>query len=156
VSNPPNVLQAIAAADFTRPVDNARAEVNRFDLLEGSVSANFHNVQFSFGKQSQWLGPGQAGSMLLSNNAEPMLMLKIDSVVPYEIPLFSRLLGPARSEFFIGQLSGTVFESDRGVLLGPGGSPATYLHGTKISFKPTLTSNRMASGANHWAGTSAT
>jgi hypothetical protein len=137
-SDPPAVLNAIANADFTRPVSNARAAVNRFDVLEGTVSLNLHNVQISFGKQSQWLGPGQTGPWLMSNNAEPMLMLKIDGVAPFEIPLLSRVLGPARSEFFIGQLAGHQFEFNRPVLLGPGDiNPQPYLHGTKVSFKPT-------------------
>jgi hypothetical protein len=136
--DPLNVQQAIAVADFTLPIGGGRAEVNRFDLLEGSVSFDFHDLQFSFGKQSQWLGIGQTGPWLFSNNAEPVLMLKIDSVTPYEIPLISRLLGPVRSEFFIGQLAGHQFEFNRGVLLGPGGiSPQPYLQGSKISFKPT-------------------
>lgn len=136
--DPLNVQQAIAAADFTLPVSNGRAEVNRFDLLEGSVSFDFHDVQVSFGKQSQWLSIGQTGPWLFSNNAEPILMLKIDDVTPYEIPWISRLLGPARSEFFIGQLSGHQFEFNHGVLLGPGGiSPQPYLQGAKVSLKPT-------------------
>jgi hypothetical protein len=137
-SNPVGVLQAIANADFTLPVSNAMPGVNRFDLLEGTVSFNLHNVQISFGKQSQWLGSGQAGPWLMSNNAEPMLMLKIDSVAPFEIPLLSRVLGPARSEFFIGQLAGHQFEFNRPVLLGPNDiNPQPYLHGSKVSFKPT-------------------
>jgi hypothetical protein len=137
-SDTPGVLQAIASADFTRPISNAMPGVDRFDLLEGTVSLNLHNVEASFGKQSQWLGSGQAGPWLMSNNAEPMLMLKIDSVAPFEIPLLSHLLGPARSEFFVGQLSGHQFELNGHTLLGPGGiNPQPYLHGTKISFKPT-------------------
>ncbi|MFZ0762120.1 MAG: capsule assembly Wzi family protein [Candidatus Sulfotelmatobacter sp.] len=138
LSDPPSVQQAIAAADSTLPVSDGRAELNRFDLLEGSVSFDFHNTQFSFGKQSQWLGIGQTGPWLFSNNAEPVLMLKIDDVVPYEVPLLSRLLGPVRSQFFIGQLAGDQFEFNQGVLLGPGGiRPQPYLQGTKLSFKPT-------------------
>jgi len=86
-SDPVPVLQAIANADLTSPVSNFRAEVNRFDLLEGIVSFAWHNTQLSFGKQSQWLGPGESGSLLMSNNAEPVLMLKLDSVSPYRIPI---------------------------------------------------------------------
>lgn len=137
-SDPAGVLQAIATADVTLPVSNAIGETNRFDLLEGSVSLDFHNLQISFGKQNQWLGPGQSGPLLMSNNAEPMLMVRIDTVAPYEIPLLSHILGPARSEFFLGQLAGHRFEYDSPNLLGPGNiNPQPYLHGTKISFKPT-------------------
>jgi hypothetical protein len=137
-SDSPAALQAIGSADFTHAVSNAVPEVNRLDILEGSISFNFHNTQVSFGKQSLWLGPSQTGSWLMSNNAEPMLMLKVDSVAPFSIPLLSRLLGGARSEYFIGQLAGHQFEFNRPVLLGPGGiRPQPYLDGAKISFKPT-------------------
>src|SRR5205807_1368870 len=49
----------------------------------------------------------------------------------------SRLLGPARSEFFIGQLSGQQWEFSSGRLYGPTLDPQPFIHGSKISFKPT-------------------
>jgi len=132
------VLQAIANADFTLPAPNGTAQVRRFDLLEGYVSLNLNNLQLSFGKQSQWMGTGEAAPFLLSNNAEPILMFKMDSVTPFSIPLVSRLLGPAKYEFFLGHLAGHQFEFNSPDLLGPGGiSPQPYMHGTKVSFKPT-------------------
>jgi len=137
-SEPLSVLQAIAAADFTSPVSDGRAEVNRFDLLEGTISFNWHNTQLSFGKQSQWLGPGESGSLLMSDNAEPVVMLKLDSISPYRIPLVSNVLGPVRVEYFLGQLTGHQFELNGNHLLGPGGiRPQPFLDGGKFSFKPT-------------------
>ncbi len=111
-SDAPAVLQAIANADLTAPVPNGRAEVNRARLLEATVSVNLNKFQLSFGKQSQWLGPGESGPLLMSNNAESFLMLKLQSVSPYRIPLLSKILGPARSEYFLGQLAGHQFELD--------------------------------------------
>ncbi|MBV9181551.1 MAG: phosphatase PAP2 family protein [Acidobacteria bacterium] len=139
-SSPLSVLDQIAAADHDLPVSNAYAGANRLRLLDSTVAVTFHNIQVSFGKQSQWLGPGESGALLFSNNAEPMPMVKIDSVSPYEIPLLSRLLGPARSEYFIGQLSGDEFEFNghTGQLVGPGNvNPQPFLQGVKIGFKPT-------------------
>jgi hypothetical protein len=137
-SDPLYVQQAIANADFTLPVANGAAQVDRFRLIDALVALNFRNVQISFGKQSQWLGLGESGPLLLSDNAEPLLMLKIDSVSPFRIPLLSSVLGPVRTEFFIGQLAGHQFEWLGTTLLGPGNiKPQPYLHGTKISFKPT-------------------
>jgi membrane-associated phospholipid phosphatase len=137
-SDQTSVLQAIAKADLTNPVSNARSEVNRFDLLEGSVSVTYHSTQLSFGKQSQWLGPGESGSVLMTNNAEPVLMLKLDSVSPYRVPLLSNILGPMRVQYFLGQLSGHQFELNGNQLLGPGGiAPQPFLDGGKFSFKPT-------------------
>jgi len=137
-SDPPSVLQATAAADFTTPVSNARAEVNRFDLLDCTVAVTFHNTQFSFGKQSQWWGPGESGPLIFSDNAEPVVMFKIDSVTPYKIPLLSSILGPIRTEYFFGQLAGHQFEFNGTQLLGPGNiNPQPFLDGAKFSFKPT-------------------
>jgi len=137
-SDSPAVLQAIANADLTLRASNAAPELNHFQLLEGSVSLNLHNTQISFGKQSLWLGPGEAGPLLFSNNAESIVMLKIESVSPYRIPLLSRILGPVQSEYFIGQLSGQQFELNSPNLLGPGSiAPQPFLDGYKTSFKPT-------------------
>ena len=137
-SDGPSVLQSIAAADLTLPVSNALSPVNRFDVVQGTVALNLNNLQISFGKQSQWLGVGESGSLLLSDNAEPMLMLKIDNVSPSKIPLLSRVFGPVHSEFFMGQLAGHLFEQNGNTLLGPGNiTPQPYLHGFKFSFKPT-------------------
>jgi hypothetical protein len=134
------VQQAIANADLTTPVPNAIAQLDRFRLLEGQIGLQFHNVAFSFGKQNVWLGAGESGSLLLSNNADSILMLKIDSVTPYRVPLLSSLLGPLRSEYFLGQLSGHLFEFNgaTNTLLGPGNiTPQPFLQGMKVSFKPT-------------------
>jgi len=130
--------RAIANADLTAPVPNGVAQLDRFRLIDASVALTFRNVQLSFGKQSLWLGPGESGPLLFSNNADPVMMLKIDSVSPYRIPLLSSVLGPVRTQFFIGQLAGHQFELNGNTLLGPGNiDPQPFLHGTKVSFKPT-------------------
>ena len=137
-SDSPQVLQAIAKADLTLPVSNATPNIDRFRLIEGAIALNFHNLQISFGKQGWWLGPGDSGALLLSNNAESFLMLKLDNVSPYRIPLLSKVLGPVRTEYFLGQLSGTQFELNGSTLVGPGNiKPQPFLDGAKISFKPT-------------------
>ena len=53
-----------------------RPQVNQFQLLNSTVSLNINNVQFTFGEQSQWLGPGESGSFLMSNNAPPFPMVQ--------------------------------------------------------------------------------
>jgi hypothetical protein len=153
-SDLPSVLQATAAADLlcvqansgpgcvTLPVsqlNNATTQVDRFRLLDSAVTLNIHNVQLSFGKQSEWLGPGAGGPLLLSNNATSIPMFRVDNVSPFEIPMLSRLLGPVRMDFFIGQLSGQRwdFNPPNPHLLGPTLQPQPFIHGNKISFKPT-------------------
>jgi len=135
-SEPTTALQAVAVADGVPVLANPRAEVDRFQLLDATVAFQVNNLQFSFGQQSLWLGPTQAGPFLYSANAEPIPMFRIDSVSPYWIPFLSRLLGPARSEFFLGRLSGQNW-SDSVILYGPVLASQPWLHGTKVSFRPT-------------------
>jgi Capsule assembly protein Wzi len=117
------------------------------------VGFTFHDIELSFGKQSAWLGPGEGGPLLLSNNAEPFAMVKIESVSPFHFPGLSSLLGPARFEFLLGRLSGqrwvavtpdNVVPPDSVVLSEPGmnlirlkSATQPFIHGEKISFKPT-------------------
>src|SRR3984885_14349315 len=140
-------LAATAAADITPILANGTGEVSRFELLDSMASVNVNNLQISFGTQSAWLGPGESGAMLMSNNAAPFPMVKVDDVMPHEIPGLSRVLGPFRTEFFIGQLSGQHWEfcslptcvTNPGYpgVVGPNISPQPFIHGEKISFQPT-------------------
>ena len=143
----PSALSAIGAADGTPPLANGTSQVNQLQLLNSTVSLNIDNVQFSFGEQSAWLGSGESGSFLMSNNAPPFPMFRIDDVQPHEIPGVSRVLGPFRSEFFIGQLSGHHWETcivascqtypGYPTVVGPKIVPQPFIQGGKISFQPT-------------------
>ena len=143
----PAVLSAIGVADGTPPLANGTPQVNQFQLLNSTVALNIDNVQFSFGEQSSWLGSGESGSFLMSNNAPPFPMFRIDDVQPHEIPGLSRILGPFRTEFFIGQLSGHHWETcivatcqtypGHPTVVGPKIVPQPFIQGGKISFQPT-------------------
>jgi Capsule assembly protein Wzi/PAP2 superfamily len=132
----PSVLEATAAADNTLPLANGTAEVNRIRLLNSSVGFTFNNVAFSFGQQSLWLGPTEAGPFLFSTNAAPVTMLRVDSATPYTIPLLSYLLGPVRSQFFLGRLAGQNWEASP-TLFGPSLTSQPWLEGISMSFHPT-------------------
>jgi membrane-associated phospholipid phosphatase len=136
-SDPLPVLAATAAADSTLPLPNGVGEISRLRLIQGAVGLTYDGIQLSFGQQSLWLGPSHSGPFLFSNNSEPMTMLRIDSASPYEIPVLSRVLGPVRSEFFLGRLSGQTWEFSPSRLYGPGLRSQPFLHGTKLSFHPT-------------------
>ncbi len=149
-SDPESVLQATALADGgVIPLPDGSPTINRLRLIEASIGFTYEGVRFSFGKRNFWLGPGESGSLLLSNNAEPITMLQVDSVTPFEIPLLSRLLGPARTTFFIGQLSGQTWvynppaaeginpQPDPRFFVGPNLNPQPFIHGNKLSFRPT-------------------
>ena len=134
------VQQAIANADLTLPVPGGRPQINRVDLLDSTVAVQFKNFQISAGKQSDWWSTVEGGPLLLSDNAEPILAVKLDNVSPYHIPLLSRIFGEARSQYFLGRLDGHQFEFNGtdNQLLGPGNiEPQPFIQGVKVSFKPT-------------------
>jgi membrane-associated phospholipid phosphatase len=144
-SAPPLTLTAretIAKADAlpTTPPATPVDAVNRVELLDAYVGLNLENWQITFGQQSLWWGPTQGGPTLLSNNAEPIPMFRVNRVSPLGLPSFLHWLGPMRIELFLGQLSGHRF------LQGPNGiggsfnqdfAPQPFIHGQKIAFKPT-------------------
>ena len=121
-----NVRQAIANAD-QNPLQPAMsiAETDQFRLLDTYFATNYSGWDFSFGKQTLWWGPEYGTTLMLTDNAEPMYMLRIHPEEEFEIPLLSRVLGPAKAEFFVGKLSGNQFPA------------RPVVHGEKISFKPT-------------------
>ena len=94
-------------------------------VLEAYVSAQVLNHVISFGKQDEWLGPGMGGAMAYSNNAENVYALHINRIEPLHVPLLSRLTGPFRYEFLIGDLKGHIYPID------------PWVHVEKISFRPT-------------------
>jgi membrane-associated phospholipid phosphatase len=152
----PSVLAATAAADNTPPLANGTNQINQFQFLDSMASFNINNVEISVGNQSAWLSPGEGSSFLISNNAPPFPMVKIDDIAPHELPGLSKLLGPFRAQFFIGQLSGQHWEQcalptcpstypgafvpTDGVeefVAGPTIATQPFIHGEKISFQPT-------------------
>ena len=138
---PPAVESAIAAADFVpaAPVPPSAA-VSRFRLVEGYVSLQWRKTTFSFGRQSLWWGAGQGGPLLLSDNAEPLAMLRVDQSEPVKLPSIFGRLGPMRTQFFLGQLSGQQFVNTPSGIVGTAGrsfDPQPYIHGEKVSFRPT-------------------
>ena len=108
--------QRLLRRNLTPPLPNGTATANQFQLINSAVLLNINNVQFSFGEQSQWLGPGEAGPLLMSNNAAPFPAFKIDDVAPHKIPGLSRILGPFRSGIFywatLGAAVGVLHRAD--------------------------------------------
>jgi len=134
--------QVVQQVDFypTLPPGTAQPSVTQFSLLDAYVGLMVSNYQISFGKQSLSWGPGDGGSMTLSNNAPPINMFRINRTTPLKLPGLLGWLGPMRTELFFGQLAGQVFlENPSGVVgqFGQSLSPQPFIHGQKISFKPT-------------------
>jgi hypothetical protein len=128
-----NILPAL-------PPGTAQSAVTHVSLLDAYVGLMVSNYQVSFGKQSLSWGPGDGGSMTLSNNAPPINMFRINRTTPLKLPSFLGWLGPMRTEFFFGQLTGQEFLLSPLGMVGQFGrslSPQPFIHGQKISFKPT-------------------
>ncbi len=132
---------AIAQADFlTVAPAGPMSSLARGRLLDAYATYTFKNNQFSFGKQSLWWGPGKGGPLLFSNNAEPLTMLRYDRVVPFKLPSFGGWLGPIRGQFVLGRMSGQQFVHVPGQTIGAAGvslADQPFIHGEKVSFKPT-------------------
>ncbi len=113
---------------------------NQFQLLDAYVGMTLDNWQFTFGRQSLWWGPGEGGSMILTNNAQPIDMFRIDRVSPFKLPSILGWMGPTRVEVFLGQLSGQNFEFTNLGLVGNWTNTLSHqpmMSGERFSFKPT-------------------
>jgi len=136
----PDAARLAVANTLEVPVAPATpfSEINRIRLVEGYVSLNLQGVQFSFGKQALWWGPSETGSMLASTNAESLPMLRISNAEPFKLPSILGFLGPMRTEFFVGQLQGQQYILTPNGTVGPVSfNPQPFIHGQKLSFKPT-------------------
>lgn len=135
------VQQAIAPADFTSAgALGPPTGFTRGRLLDSYVSYTVSNNQFTFGKQTLWWGPARSGSTLFSNNAEPLTMLRYDRVQPFVLPGLSKFLGSIRAQFFLGRLDGAQFVQAGNQIIGSPGvalRDQPFIHGEKLSFKPT-------------------
>jgi membrane-associated phospholipid phosphatase len=141
--------EAISTADFSHdiipppfpvPPDTPTSAIDRGRLLDAYVAMNVSNWQFSYGKQSLWWGPDEGGGMMISDNADPMTMFRINRVTPFKLPGFLGIFGPMRVEFFIGQHTGYEFMFTPMGLVGQYGEslhPQPITHGERFSFKPT-------------------
>jgi membrane-associated phospholipid phosphatase len=124
------------------PSGAAQASVQQFALLDAYVGLMLSDWQVSFGKQSLWWGPGDGGPMMLSDNGAPINMFRINRVTPLKLPSILGWLGPMRTEVFLGQLTGYQFVDSPSPVgfsgqTGQALSQQPFIHGEKLSFKPT-------------------
>lgn len=137
------VQDAIQAADFKGPQPATPiAAFNQFRLLDAYIALNIKGWQTSFGKQTLWTSPTQ-DPFLWSNNAEPVYMLLLDQTHPQKLPGFLRFLGPLRTQFWAGKLTGShwINTQDPAIgevfSLGRTLSKQPMVNGFKVNFKPT-------------------
>jgi Capsule assembly protein Wzi len=122
----PESVQALIAEVDNTPLlaPEVVPQTNAFRLINANLGVAVANHEISVGKAEDWWGPTQAGSMALSNNAEPIYGLRMNRVTPLRVPLLSDLLGPFRYEGLFGSLKGHRYPN------------APWIHAEKFSFKP--------------------
>ncbi|HZD93411.1 MAG TPA: capsule assembly Wzi family protein, partial [Candidatus Sulfotelmatobacter sp.] len=118
---------------------------DQFRLLDTYLSLNIKGWQTSFGKQTLWTGPTQ-DPFLWSNNAEPIYMLRVDQTHPARLPSIFKFLGPVRSEYWVGKMTGHHWVDTQDATVGTLGQVSTIgrtlskqpmVNGLKVNFKPT-------------------
>lgn len=142
---PLSARQAMSSEDFLpasfTPAATPVPVTDQFRMLDSYVGMTFDNWQVTYGKQSLWWGPDAGGPMMFSNNADPITMFRVSRVSPFRLPSILGLFGPMRIDLFLGQLDGQQidFGVPTGILGGFGQllDPQPFIHGEKISFKPT-------------------
>lgn len=93
-------------------------------LLEGRAALEMGPIELSIGRQSLWWGQGRHGSLLLSNNAKPLDMLRLTTPSPVLLPWIFKYLGPFRFDLFLSKL-----EKEQVI-------PEPYLSGLRLNLKP--------------------
>jgi membrane-associated phospholipid phosphatase len=119
------VRNIIALRDLVpEPAAIPVSPINRPRLLDAYVGVNLGNWQILVGRQSLSWGPGPGGSLLWSDNSEPVDMVHIVNSEPSRLPGFLGYLGPLSVDDFIGRLE------DNRFIQHP------LIYGNKISLKP--------------------
>jgi membrane-associated phospholipid phosphatase len=120
-----DVRQFIASAD-NNPVQpgGPAPQASQYQLLDAYAGLTMNNWQLSFGQQSLDWGPSRTGSFLISDNAVPINMIRLNRTTPFFFPWIFRYLGAARWEMFFGSLDGHKFP------------PNPFIHGEKLSLMP--------------------
>ena len=99
---------------------------NEVDLLTGYLKFSpLDSFEIEVGRDSMWWGQGYAGTLLLTDNAPPLDMIKISNPTAMILPGFLSYLGPFKYSFFWARL-----EADRDF-------PHTQYGGERIDCKPT-------------------
>ncbi len=74
------------------------------DLLKGYAKFSVWNIEFEVGRDSMWWGQGSRGSLILSNNAPPLDMIKLSNPTPTILPWYFKYIGPIKYSLFAARL----------------------------------------------------
>ena len=113
-------------AGYIQPEYQIGEDTNRGELIEGYLKARGGPVELIVGRESLWWGPGFHGSMIISNNALAMDMVRLRTANQFTLPwVFADLVGPMKLELFFGGL-----EKEREFY------PNSKVTGLRIDFAP--------------------
>lgn len=120
-------VNAIATADdvsSSQVPGGPIAPTNRLQLLDSYIGVNLGNLQLTLGKQSLSWTSAPDGSMIWSDNIDPVNMVRLVNPEPIHLPSFLRVFGAIRTDQFFGRLEGHPYV------------PRPFILGQKISMKP--------------------
>lgn len=109
-------------------------------MLDTYVGVSWKRAYLSFGRESNWWGPGESSAMMMTDNVVPMYMIKFDLAEPITLPWILKYLGPLRYQMFLGKMKGHLYPRQ------------PYLHGEKASIMPTKNLELGFSRTVEWAG----
>jgi hypothetical protein len=96
-------------------------------LHKGYAKLNIYNFEVEVGRDSLWWGPGYHGALLMSNNAQPLDMIKLSNPEPILLPWIFSYLGPLQFNLFFSQLND---EREGSEMANP------FLYGLRLGIKP--------------------
>ena len=105
--------------------EGATNNVHNAYMRELNFKLSIANIALEVGRGTQWWGPGYHGSLLLTDHAFPLDMIKLGSEDPFKLPWILKDLGSWRVNSFLAQL-----ERDRDF-------PRAKVFGLRISYLPT-------------------
>lgn len=108
-----------------RPLLRAQQDGNTgVRLVQGNLTLGLGPVDLSVGRQPLWWGQGRNGSLVLTNNADPLDMVRLTNPTPVVLPWILKYLGAFRFDLFVARL-----DEDRDV-------PDPYFGGMRLGIKP--------------------
>jgi len=115
--------KALSLGPTTGPLTNLNGQY--LYLRELSLKLSYFNIALEVGRGTQWWGPGYHGSLLLTDHAFPLDMIKLGSDEPFRLPWILRSLGEWKVNTFLARL-----EENRDF-------PRAEVFGLRISYLPT-------------------
>jgi hypothetical protein len=93
-------------------------------IHRGVLKLGSDRFEISAGKESLWWGQGNHGGLFLTNNANPLSMVRITNPTPIRLPYVFKHMGPFSYDLFLSRLEG-----NRAV-------PEPWFSGIRLSFRP--------------------